>query len=235
MSSYLQLVNRLKLELGVAGDELSTVDNQTAMKKKLVDWVASADIHIQSMHWDWDFLWSEYSQALTIGSATPPVPTDLGVWDEDTFFLDYATSTNRPLNSRNYRDWYLTEGMGVKSNGKPFQVMVKPDNQLIVDNPPDAAYTLSGHYWKKPTKMTASADTSDIPVQFERIIIVQAKLWYGEEEEFPLVIEQAQKELGIEQYSRAQKGLMRQLESNQLPGQKNRNMGAGPDITVVPE
>ena len=234
MSTYLQLVNLAKLELGVAGDDLATVDNQTAMKKKLVQWIANADVYIQSMHWDWNFLWSQYSQGLTIGDSTPIYPSDLSVWDRDSFFLDYTTVNSRHLNEKKYIEWRRNERQGTKTNRKPYQVIIDPSGQPIIDYPPDSDYTLTADYWKTPTKMTESSDESDIPASFERVIILQTKIWFGEEQEFPLVIREAKEELyGVRPAYDG--GLLRQLESHELPEQENRNMAAGPAITVVPE
>lgn len=232
--TYLQLVNLLKLELGVAGDDLATIIGQTAMKKKLVEWIANADVLIQSKHWDWNFMWANYQFDTVVGNCEPTVASDLGVWDRDSFYLDKETTTHRKLDYIDWRTYRDLDGVGVKSQQKPSGFTIKPDNSICLREKPDDIYSLTAEYWKRPTKMTLDADVSPIPEAFQRIIVVQAKLWYGEEQEYPLVIESARDELNGNDRT-GTIGLLRQLESKELPYQEGRNMGAAPDMTVVPE
>lgn len=231
MSTFLQLVQQLQREAGIAGTAVSAVTSQTGIYEKLVNWVADADIHIQSMRVDWKFLWSEYSVSTTIGNALPASPSDLGIWDKESFYLDYSLSTNRSLKYLDYLEWKKGRGRGVLTNRKPERISIKPDNQLILVNPPDAAYALTGEYWKTPTRLAANSDTSDIPVQFERVIITQAKIWLAEEQEIPYMRDEAIRELNG--YG-DDEGLMSRLKAHELVGNEGRIMGNAPDITVVP-
>jgi len=233
MSTFLQLAQQLQRDLGVSGTSVSAVTGQTGMLEKLVNWIADADEFIQSLYWDWKFLWSEYSIATVAGNAAPTVPSDLGVWDRESFWLNYTLATKKKLQYMDYYEWRDSLGYGVKTNSKPSYITIKPDNSIILERPPDAAYTLTGEYWKTPTRMTANGDLSAIPAQFHRIIVVQAKLWYAEEEEITTVYQAADKELNGDE--RGNLGLMDKLKSNQLPGQDVRRMAQSPSMTVVAE
>jgi hypothetical protein len=226
MASYLELCQQLQRELGVAGTPMATITGQTGLYSKLVNWIADADVFIQSLHWDWNFLWSQHQTNTVAANQVPTSPTDLGLWDEDSFYLDYSTANHKKLRAMDYFQWRTTLRQGVKTQRKPSIIVVKPDKTLIFDVPPDDVYSLTGDYWKTPTKMTANDDVSEIPVQFHRIIVVQAKLWFAEEEEIPTVYQSASSEL---------RTLLMELESHELPQQARRLMGAGESITVVPE
>lgn len=235
MSDFLTLVQQLQREVGVAGSPLTTVLNQTGMYSKLVNWTADADIHIQALKTDWKFLWSEYSVSTIIGTAEPATPADLNLWDRDSFYLDYTLASNRKLKYLDYKVWRDGLGRGIQVNHKPSQIVIKPSNQIILHSVPDAVYALTGEYWVKPTKMVDNTDTSAIPVGYERIIIVQAMMWYAVEQEMPDVYKTAQLEMFGDPRAKKDIGLLGRLKANQLPGQEGRTMGESTNITVVPE
>lgn len=234
MSDFLTLVQDLQREVGISGVAIPTVLGQTSIREKLVNWIADADIHIQKKHIDWKFLWGEYSQETVVGNATPPVPSDLNVWDQDSFYLDYNTANNRKITPLDYFTWRKGQRQGVKSNAKPSQIVVKPDNSLQFTAPPDGIYTLTADYWKTPTKMVDDTDESAIPDDYRRIIVVQAKLWYAEQQEIETLFDKAYVELNGNS-ARREMGLLQQLEAKFLIGQEGRTMGQGPQLTVVPE
>ena len=235
MPDYLTLVKQLQRECGVAGAAISTVSNQTGMYNKLVQWIADADEYIQSLHIDWKFLWSEYSETTVIGNAEPPIPSDLNIWDRDSFYLDYTLKSQKKLVYKAYKLWRDGQGRGVQINRTPNLIIIKPNNQIILSRPPDDAYALTAEYWVTPTKMVNNTDVSAIPAAFHRIIVLQAKLWYAEEQDMPDVYALAKKELRGDGLRGKDMGLLGRLEALQLPNQEGRTMGESPDITIRPE
>lgn len=231
---FLTGVQAFQREVGVSGSAIAAVTGQTSMNEKLVNWYADADIHIQSLHWDWNFLWSQFTVSTAEGNTMPTVPSDLSLWDRDSFYLDYTTATHRKLTKIDYIDWRKTYRQGVKTNKKPTSIIVQPDNTIILDPPPDAVYSLTSDYWATPTKMVNNTDTSAIPSSFHRIIVVQAKLWYAEEQEVSDVYQAASLEL-FGNPRKSITGLLQQLESHELPEQQRRLMAAGEDLTVQVE
>jgi len=235
MSDFLTLVQDLQRECGVAGASITTVSGQSGMYGKLVNWIADADIHIQNLRTDWKFLWSQYSVNTSVGTSEPAVPADLNVWDRNSFYLDYSTASHKRLPELDYKKWRDGRGRGVQTNRKPANIVVKPDNQIILTSPPDGIYALTADYWKTPTKMVANTDLSDIPAHFHRIIVVQAKLWYAEEQEIPDVYKSAMVELFGDPREKEKIGLIDQLKANQLPNQERRTMSEGAPINIRPE
>jgi len=235
MSDFLTLVKDLQRECGVSGATIATVLGQSSMYGKLVGWIAEADIHIQNLRTDWNFLWSAYSIATIAGEPEPIIPADVNVWDRDSFYLDYSTASNKHLKELDYKQWRDGAGRGVQTNRKPSRVVFKPDRQIILSNPPDDIYALTAEYWKKPTKMVDDTDISDIPANYHRIIVVQAKLWYAEEQEIPTVYQAAMAELYGDPREKEKIGLIDQLKANQLPNQERRTMSQGAPITITPE
>lgn len=235
MPDFLTLVQQLQRETGVEGAPLTAVLNQKGMYSKLVNWIADADEHIKNMRTDWKFLWSAYSITTASGTSEPTVPSDLNLWDEDSFYLDYSLASNRHLRILDYKQWRDGRGRGVLINRKPDRVVIKPDNQIVLANPPDAAYALTADYWKTSTKMAANNDTSEIPAEFHRVILLQAKLWYAEQQEIPDVYQAANIELNGGGDNKKDMGLLERLKSSQLPNQHRRTMGEATPITMVPE
>lgn len=222
-STFLQLCNTTLNECGISGGDLTTVVGVTGMRKLLVGWVAQADLEVQSLWFDWDFLWKQFSTSTVIGTAAVSAPSDIGVWDADSFWLDYTTATNKPLKALEYKTWRNTLRQGVQTNQKPDFVVIKPDQSLILHSPPDAIYTLTADYWIKPAKMTTDSATSPIPEEYERIIVARAKIFYAEYEAAAEVLQSGQQESQI---------ILDKLEAKYLSIQTTRGMSDAGEIVV---
>ena len=191
---------------------------QEGQLKVIVDFVAEADYQIQSLWHDWDFLWSQYSSTLSTGTREPAVgkPTDFGNWDMRSFYLDYTSDDSTNLAPLSYVDWRADYRQGTATNSTPTYVVIQPDNNAIVDPPPDKAYTITADYWKTPTRMAANTDESAIPTQYHRIIVARAKAFWAEREEAPEILVASSAEY---------QDLLDKLESQSLPGQRARRFG----------
>ena len=216
--TFLELCQTVRQEVGISGTGPSTVVGQEGQLKVIVDFVAEADYQIQALWHDWNFLWSQYSSTLSTGTRAPATtkPTDLVNWDMRSFYLDYTTDDSISLSTLSYVEWRADFRQGVATNDSPTYVVVQPDSSLIVDPPPDKAYTITADYWKTPTKMTANTDESVIPSQYHRIIVARAKTMWAEREEAPEIL------LGS---SAEYQDLLDKLESQSLPGQRIRRFG----------
>jgi hypothetical protein len=94
---------------------------------------------------------------------------------------------------------------------------------------PDSTTAISSEYWATPTELSASTDVSVIPVRFHRIIIARAKIYYAEQNDASEVLSGS-----IAEFT----DLLLKLESDQLPGQRNRRFSLVQDLanyTVVPQ
>jgi len=228
MSTFLQLAQQLRQEVGVSGTGPSAVTNQTGQEKDIVDYIAQAELYINSLWDDWKYLWTQYTSDILVGATSPAngMPSNLGKWDEGSFWLDYSTDDNIRLEYMDYYDWRENFRQGVKSNNVPSNVVIQPDDTLVIDPPADQVYSLTGEYWRIPTIMTAGGEVSPIPANLHRIIVVRAAMMWAAHEDAPEILQSASAEY-ID--------LLDKLEARSLPHQSNRRKArATVDMTVRP-
>lgn len=224
-STYLELCIKLRREAGIVGSDPTTVVGQTNMLAKIVGWIADADEDIQSKWLDWGFLHDEFSSSTVAGDKDIAAPADFGMWDEDSFYLDYSLSSFQKLSQVDYSVWRKAMRNGVKTNAKPAYYVIKPDKDIILEPVPDDVYTLTADYYKTATRLAADSDTSLIPKKFDRLIIARAKMYYAEFDNAPEVMNAATQEY-ID--------LMNRLESLYLPGQQPNTQSSN-NMVIVPE
>lgn len=214
--TYLELCGVVRSECNVSGSGPATVTGQTGILSQIVNWVADADIQVQSMWTDWLFLWREFETTLTIGTkAVPDLPSDVKQWNRKSFWLDYSTDSQQPLTFVPYDEWRTAYGSGTVSNSTPQAVTLRPDNALHLYPTPDAAQSFRAEYWARPARMTANADTSPIPAEFDRIIIARAKMMFASTYGADGLSEDPSSEFTV---------LLRLLQADQLPGQRQNTM-----------
>jgi hypothetical protein len=160
-----------------------------------------------------------------VGVPDISAPADIGTWDEDSFYLDYSTANYKKLMPLGYVQWRETMRNGVKTNQKPDFCVVMPNQNLKLESPPDAIYSFSADYWKRPVKMQFDSDTSQIPEEYERIIIARAKLYYAEFDAANEILAGSSTEYD---------DLLDKLEAKYLPSQRNRRRSEGDTIVVTP-
>jgi len=216
--TFLELCQTVRQEVGISGTGPTTVLSQEGQLKVIVDFVIAADHQIQSLWHDWDFLWGQYSSTVALGSRSPALgkPTDLGSWDFRSFYLDYTSDDATNLSELSYVDWRADYRQGTSTNQNPTFFVIQPDNNVIVESTADKAYTITADYWKTPTDLAANADISAIPPQYHRIIVARAKTMWAEREEAPEILLASSAEY---------QDLLDKLESQSLPGQRNRRFG----------
>jgi hypothetical protein len=201
--------------------------NQVGILEKVVNWVADADKETQGLWFDWDFLhvddWSDNTIANT---PTVAAPADIGAWDEESFYLDYTTADHKHLTVLDYKQWRRDLRQGVKTSQKPDSVVILPDLSLRLESPPDAIYSLTADYWKRPARMAANSDTSPIPEEYERIIVARAKIAYAEIQGVGEILASATIEYDL---------LLDKLEAKCLPNQKGRRRADPQMMVVCPE
>lgn len=224
--NFLELCQTVRQEVGVSGTGPSTVANQEGQLKVIIDFVAEADYQIQMLWQDWDFLWSQFTSTLSAGTSAPALqkPTNLGMWDIRSFFLNYTSNDYTHLTALPYIDWRSDYRQGVATNATPTYVVIQPDNNIIVEPPPDTSYTISADYWKTPTKLSANTDNSSIPSQFHRVITARAKTMWAEREEAPEILLASSAEY---------QDVLDKLESHSLPNQRARRLSASDSDEVI--
>lgn len=223
-STYLTLCQQARRECGVSGTGPSSVSGQTGMLQKIVEWVADADEYICSKWLDWGFLHTEHSVNTIAGTKDYSAPSDLGMWDAHSFYLDRTSSTFKNLVPMDY--WYWRDALrnGLKTNVEPTYIVIKPDLDIILEGPPDAIYSLTADYYKTTTRLSGNTDTSPIPSRFDRLIIAKVKWYYGYHEDAPEILTEGKEEFV---------DLMNRLESIYRPGQQGRTSDIHNDDMVI--
>lgn len=203
MSTFLQLCQDFRLDVGIEGSGPTSVSNQSGMMAKIVYWVARADIEIQNKWQNWGFLHTEATIEVLNGVRDVVKPSDLGLWDKESFYLD-----GTQLEYITYEEWRDAYKYDL-TTGIPWGFTVKPSGNIVILPVPDGGYTIDVEYWKAARKLTANASQSLIPEQYERAILAKASMMYAAQEEIPSLLQTA----GQEFYD-----VMNRLEAEQLPG-----------------
>lgn len=223
--TFLELCQAARQECGVQGQGPSAVTSQSGILKKIVDWVQKSDLFIQSKHGDWDFLWAEFSANTVPNSADIAKPSDLGLWDRESFAVNRGLEGGYNLVIGNHKADRLNPGY--RESTQPGTILILPDNNLRLSAPANAIYSIDANYWKTPTLLTTDTQTPAYPSRFHWAVIEKTKMYFfADQEAFDLYKEAS---LQFEDW-------MDKLEGNQLPGQQQRTQ-AQPDpdyFTVRP-
>lgn len=224
--TFLDLVQDLHRESGASGAAPGSVTGQKGEAQRLVEWVKMADIEIQNLHLDWKFLYAEESLTITDASDVYPPPADHRHYDRETFKLELADGSKKPL--------YVQDAIEVRSEifyddkSEPWRVIIRNDDQLKFDEPPDQTYTCTYDYYTQPVELVNNTDTSTIPDYYRYGVIVGKALeYYADYEDAPEARRKAQLLLGF---------WLSKLEADQLPGQRYMHAQAeGNDLVVEVE
>ena len=227
MSTYLELVQDLHVEVGAAGSVPVAVTGLTGEAKRLANWIKRADEFVQLKYVNWKFLRNSFTTNNTTSQsvATLDAPTGTRYWDEKTFTITYPGETDKyPIRAVEYdaikRDILDT------SEGVPDRVIIMPNQSLMFEPVPDGTYTIIADYYVRPTLLAANADVSAIPEEFHRAIIGRAMILYSNFESAPEIKDQGE-EIYIEQLAL--------LENDQLPNQHQSRFNTGAMIEVIEE
>jgi hypothetical protein len=187
--TFIELVNRLRVECGVSGPALSTAQNLTGESARMANWINAAWTDIQTSRDDWQWLRAE-STFNTTAQQQFYTATEAGIgstfanWKRDSFrcstvgenyadeqiinFLDYAEFRNLYMYG-NQRTTYT----------RPVIVTVAPDKKVGLGSTPDKAYVIGFEYYQKPVTLSADADEPALPTNFHLIIVYRAMMYYG--------------------------------------------------------
>lgn len=223
--TFLELVQELHRESGASGRAPTTVANLVGEGNRLVGWIRSADIYIQSLWENWKFLRQEYNEVTAIGSTALPVAQTAKWWDEATFKIKYAGETSfNPIEVVEYDE--IKSEVRSTDNEIPSRIILMPDNSLELEAPADAVHTIKADFYRTPVELAVDADISIIPATYHRAILGRALILYANYENADEQKNQGQ-EIYTEQLAR--------LENNQLPNQNNARFRTGGSFEVVAE
>lgn len=217
--NFLDLVQRLSFEAGLAGSGPTTTVNASGQTADLCNWINQANIDIETKHPDWDFKRvTPGTSFATVAGQMIYTPTQAGVsagvsaWAKHTFRV-YNTVAGFPSEIRmthwEYDDWRDAFQISSLRTGQviPVNFTVLPNLSLGLQCPA-AGYTVSADYYAIPVGFTADADIPAIPNRFIMLIVWEALKAYALFESAPEVMTRAEKE-----YNK----LMTRLENSFLP------------------
>ena len=215
--NLLQLVNQTRVECGVSGPTLSSVQNLSGESARILAWVQQAWIDVQTSKEDWLFL-RESFEFNTVAdqweyTAADAGLTDFGNWKRDSFRASTVNNLYRDEQLLNYMDWSTYRNLYRYANmrntlARPVVVSITPNKDLAFGSTPDQAYTINGEYYTQPVSLSADSDTPGIPVRFQMIIVYRAMMYYAGYESAPEVLAR-----GDFEYRR----LYSRMEIDQLP------------------
>lgn len=215
MSTYLQIVNEVRSEAGIAGGDLTTVQTGlSAESQRIANWVNKEWLRIQRKKPDWQWMRkyitcpltggvAEYTPA-AIGAAATPTFTaaQFGNWKRDSFRIytnalptqvDEMLATFMPWDQ--FRNVYLYGSMR-QNFSRPVAFTVSPSKSLWFGMPPDVNATVSyffdAEYYSAPSALVLDTDTPGAPAQYHDWVMARALKAYGVFEGAPEVIERAQ-------------------------------------------
>lgn len=219
--TFLELVNRARLECGVSGAQLTSVATDSALTQeglRFKRWVNEAWREIQTQHPDWNWMRKQVSFDTVAGQNyyTPAQcnVTDLGDWKRNSFraftkAMGYGDEQLLPfMDYETFRNVYLYGNMR-STQTRPVSFTINPsDKSLILGATPPDVYTVVGEYFKKPTDLSADSDTPELPDRYQMLIVYKAMIFYAYYESAPEVLERAQ---------RGEKKMLSLLEIDQIP------------------
>jgi hypothetical protein len=215
--NLLQLTNQTRVECGVSGPTLASVQNLTGESARILAWVQQAWIDVQTSKEDWLFL-RETFEFNTVASqweytAANAGLTDFGNWKRDSFRASSVNNLYRDEQLLNYMDWTTYRNLYRYANmrntlARPVVVSITPNKDLAFGSTPDQIYTINGEYYTQPVSLSADTDIPGIPARFHMIIVYRAMMYYAGYESAPEVLSRGEFE-----YRR----LYSRMEIDQLP------------------
>jgi hypothetical protein len=214
MATYLELCRDLRQEAGIAGMGPLSVANQSGEAKRIVDWVRRAynDIQLESTQWRW--LTAEFQFVTTPGKQAYS-PLEAGItarfdrWNPRSIRLSLVGVQDQIeleyISYDEFRAIYLT---GPRTESRPTVVSISPQQELLLGDVPNLAYTVVGEYQKTLQKLQADSDTPEMPEQYHDAILYWALTKYARYESAPEIYQDAMANF---------KRLMGGLRQHQLP------------------
>ena len=219
--TFLELVNRLRVECGVSGPALTTVAGQLAGSEnaRMVAWVQQAWNDVQTSKEDWLFL-REPFQFNTVAQQQIYTPVQAGLtaagfgnWKRDSFRCSSVGANYADEQLLNYMEWTTFRNLYIYANMRftymrPVVVTIDPEKNLGFGAIPDIPYVIVGEYYTQPVQLTVDGDVPAIPSRFHMIIVYRAMMYYAGYEAAPEVMSRGEFEY---------KRLASRLEIDQLP------------------
>lgn len=189
--NFLALCSEVVSDLGVSGGTLSTtlLTQLNTEQQRIIGWVARADLFVQNLWTDWNFLWY-MDTAVTCAANTdfavlsqPSYAAQVDRIDTDTFFVNYGTANAMKLTWMPWEKFFNIYQIKPKATGLyPTFFSRDPSGKIWFDRIMSQATTFALAYWITGASMVNPTDVSPVPYKFDRIITERAKILYAERE-----------------------------------------------------
>ena len=189
--SFLQMVKRLRQESATSGSDPVTTVLQTGDIKRLVDWVSTAWMDIQTEKNDWFFMRQPISFNTVAGQSSytsaQTGTTSFGNYKRDSFrqyLVSSGFGSEQRLNFMPYdtfRDMYQYATMRTTTQ-MPVIFTIDPSKNFLLGPIPNDIYTVNGEGYAMPTEMTLDTDRPTMPSQYHMAIVWRALMYYGQYE-----------------------------------------------------
>ena len=220
--TFLQLVNRVKQECGIAGAPLVTITGANNELTRIAAWVSTSWEDIQNSRSDWDFMRGSVSlnttagkQTYTVGTLLDIPLTDFKKWRNESFRMYRASAgvcdeimLTHFASYTDFRDYYLLGSRRLVQT-RPTSIVIAPHRSLILGDIPEDVYTVTGEYFKKSQVLTLDADVPSMPEDYHMMIVYKTMQRYGLYE-----VAEEQIQAGKEGYAQ----LYNRLDAEYAPG-----------------
>lgn len=194
--TFLQLCQDVVSDLGVAGGVLQSTTSGTNQEQiRICNWVARADLLIQNLWTDWNFLWVQGSN-LTVNAGsnklviTPPTwAANIQSFNEETLWYMPGTNNAQIVPWMKWEDFYRSFMVQpLMTAACPSVFSVDPTNTIwFSQNLTDNA-TFAIEYWVVGNRLSGDTSMSPIPNNFDDIIVERAKILYAQRENAPEIL-----------------------------------------------
>lgn len=181
-STYLNLTNKVLRRINEVELTDTSFASARGMQAVVKDAVQDALNEINSQKWEWPYHFIAGSQVLTIGQNEYSWPANFKSVSWDSFQIEKDTLINVNSSSLKYIDineWYKymrdrDDDNAPNGISTPQFVFKSESAGFGVTPAPEKAYTVSFSYFKNPTQLSLFSDTTDVPVEFDTVIMFGA-------------------------------------------------------------
>ena len=202
--TYLELVSDFITETGLNGSNPpSSIAAASGDALKAVYWIRVADLTIQRERIDWDFLWEKPIVNLAQGSNIVPPQQDDNSGSSNaathTALINVMSKKKLGIIDANgevhFPEWMhwdefstLYDYVDLEVHDSPAWYSINPARVIKLSSLIESSgLTCKYEYWRKPLRLRAGTDTTRIPDDFTRLVVLQAKIMYAEHEDAPEV------------------------------------------------
>ena len=177
--NFLELCQRLRQEVGAAGNGPPSVTGQSGEYARMVGWVSAAWQEIQNER-RWAFDWAQGGITLNTSETAYPLPTDFDDWIASTVTFGLE---RQPI--------VVVPWSELRPADRLSQVALAPDGTLHLNSSPATPGTLNFEYWRTPQPLTENTSVPRMPERFHMAIVYRAQRRYAYYESAPEALESA--------------------------------------------